>query len=634
MFRNRKILAALTIVALAGGAVGARSCIIQKSSAVEMEKKAGLALTFTPGTTMHYAVSWSGKQHGRLFADGAGAEQTHTATTVDMALAMDLYVESVKGDEAILRMTFPSVERHGLTALGTQVFPTKESATAALSGRAARLRIGADGIARDIAFQNGSPDMFMNVVQWIVAQSTLSLGPSAGVAEWDAGERGPFGRSDVHYAKKAGKDGTELERTRVRYLAFDAFASRDVSDVVVKKLEGRSSATLKDGLVQNMHSDESIRIDAKTGATELEGNVAFDMKLLSVNGGDVGSGHIAYGEPTKAGEAVIGDDMRNKLLEQRVEGMTKEQLLADVAQMGNGGVMPQHTKWLWRASGLLKKDPAAAKELTKLALAPGATDKSKALVLDLLASAGHPEAQTEMRNILASPELAKSGARPALLQRVSFLETPEAATVDQVWSSLREGKAKGSNDLVAASAHALAATSRAQAKNGDAAGARNTVRKLGAEIAGAKTKEEKAGVLSALGNASSEEVTEIAKPFATSEDPELREASADALRKVGTREAVDTLLALLADANPTVQSAALASLKDRELTAADWQRIAELVAAGRIPTNLDGAMLTLAANGLGQVRIVSQIVSTIAQRPDASKQTRARAMAMLAGVPS
>ena len=569
MFRNRKILAALTVVALAGGAIGARSCI-QKSSAVETEKKAALALTFVPGTTLHYTVAWSGTQHGRLFADGAGAEQTHIATTVDMALAMDLYVESVRGDEAILRMTFPGVERHGLTALGTQVFPTKESATAVLSGRAARLRIGADGSARDIAFQNGSPDMFMNVVQWIVAQSTLSLGPSAGVAAWDAAERGPFGRSDVRYTKKIGKDGAELERTRVRYVAFDAFASRDASDVVVKKLEGRSVATLKEGMVHDLHSDESIRIDAKTGATELEGNVAFDMKLVSVDRGNVGSGHIAYGEPTKAGEAVIGDDMRNKLLEQRVEGMTKEQLLADVAQMGNGGVMPQHTKWLWRASGLLKKDPAAAKELAKLALAPGATDKSRALVLDLLASAGHAEAQTEMRAILASPELAKSGARPALLQRVSFLETPEPATVDQVWSSLRDGKAKGSNDLVAASAHALAATSRAQAKNGDAAGARSTVRKLGAEIAGAKSKEEKTSVLSALGNASSEEVTEIAKPYATNEDPELREAAADALRKVPTREAVETLLGLLADGNPAVQGAALASLKDRELAASDW----------------------------------------------------------------
>lgn len=633
MFRNRKFLAALTIVALAGGAVGARSCI-QKSSAVETETKAGLALTFVPGTTLHYTVAWSGTQRGRLFADGAGAEQTHTATTVDMALAMDLYVESVKGDEAILRMTFPGVERHGLSALGTQVFPTKESATAVLSGRAARLRIGADGSARDVAFQNRSPDMFMNVVQWIVAQSTLSLGPSTGAAGWDASERGPFGRSDVRYTKKSGKDGAELERTRVRYVAFDAFASRDASDVVVKKLEGRTSATLKDGLVQAMHGDESIQIDAKTGATELEGNVAFDMKLVAVDRGNVGSGHIAYGEPTKAGEAVIGDDMRNKLLEQRVEGMTKEQLLADVATMGNGGVMPQHTKWLWRASGLLKKDPAAAKELAKLALAPGATDKSRALVLDLLASAGHAEAQTEMRAILASPELAKSGARPALLQRVSFLETPEPATVDQVWSSLREGKAKGSNDLVAASAHALAATSRAQAKNGDAAGARSTVRKLGAEIAGAKTKEEKASVLSALGNASSEEVTEIAKPYATNDDPELREAAADALRKVPTREAVETLLALLADGNATVQGAALASLKDRELTAGDWQRIAELVAAGRIPANLDGAMLTLAANGLGQVRVVSQIVATIAHRPDASKQTRARAMAMLASAPT
>lgn len=624
---KRRAAVALTILALAGGGLALRHHVTTAN--VEAPAADALALRFEPGTTLHYTVSWSGTQRGRLFAESAGAEQTHSTTKVDMALGMDLYVEDQAGDEATLRLSFSKVERHGLTALGAEVFSSREAAVDALVGRSARVRLGTDGIPRDVAFQEGSPDIFMNVVQWIVAQSAVSLGPSERAREWDATERGPFGASsEVHYARS----GAELTRSRVRYESFDAFAAENLSRITVKKLDGQSSVRLRDGLVDVVHISESLRIDAKSGGTELDGNVVFDLKLESVDRGDRVGAAVAYGAPAKAGEAVIGADMRAQLLSQRVDGMTREQLLSDLSTMGNGGVMPSHTKWLWRATGLLKKDPSIARELGKLARAPDATDKARALVLDLLASVGHGEAQAEMRTILASPVVAKSGARTSLLQRVSFLESPEPATVDAVWASLREGKQRGAPDLVAASAHSIASSSRAMAKNGDDAGARSMVRRLAAEIEQAHTTESKAAVLSALGNASSGEVTAIAKPYASSESVELREAAADAMRKIDTREATEMLLALLADPSVAVQGAALASLRDRSLIASDWERISELVASGRIPKALDGAMLNLATNYVGQVRVVAQIVAAIASRPDASNATRARAHAMLANV--
>jgi hypothetical protein len=619
---RRRAVVCLSLIAL-GGAGGLVYRNAQRARAASVESSAPVALRFTPGATLHYAVSWSGTQRGRLFGGTSESTETHATTTVDMALSMDLLVESATGDEATLVLSFPTVERHVLNTLSSEVFPTKEHALAALVGHHARVRLGSDGVPRDVAFEPGAPDLFVNTVQWIVAQSRVSL--SAGSA-WDAVERGPFGESDVHYARTA----LGLTRTRTKYISFDAFNSQDAS---VTKLDGRSAITVREGVLEQVQTKETVRVDARTGGADLDAHVEFDLRLREIGppGGAAGSA-VAFGAATPAGQPVIGDAMRAELLEKRVTGMTREQLLSDLSTMGNGGVMPSHTRWLWRATGWLQKDPALARELTKAALAPGSTDKMRALVLDMFASVGHAEAQAEMRAILTSPTMTKSGARPALLQRVSFLDAPEPATVAMVWDSFRDGKSRGSSDVMTASAHSLASASRKMSKNGDAAGGRRVFQALRAEVDAAPTNASKAQLLSAFSNAGDPEVASIAKPFASSEDSGLREAAASALRKTDTREATNLLLALAGDADASVQTTALASLSERKLTASDWGALSELVAAGRIGIDLDGDMLNLAASYLGQVPVVSQVVAGIGGRPYASSATRARAGAMLAAI--
>jgi HEAT repeat protein len=291
--------------------------------------------------------------------------------------------------------------------------------------------------------------------------------------------------------------------------------------------------------------------------------------------------------------------------------------------------MAAHTRFMWRATGLLRKEPKLAAELAKIALSAGANDKTRALVLDILASVGHGDAQAAMRTVLSSPALAKSGSRPVLLQRLSLLDAPEPATVDTLWDAYREGKQKNWGDLQYASAHALAAASGSASAQGDEHAAKQLVRRLSSEIGAAETPEAKSTMLSALANAKDPEAATVAKSYAKHESADMREAAADAVRNVGTKDANDMLIMLLADSNRQVQGAALASLAERTLNEGEWTRIAALITNGRVAVGLDGAVLNLASKYMGQFSQVTRVIAHVAAQEGASPATRARAQAML-----
>jgi hypothetical protein len=568
--------------------------------------------------TLHYDVAWSGSQKGRIAGDGALA-----TTTVDMALALDARVESASADEATLVLSFSRVDKHALHTLSADVFPTHEAAVAALVGPQARVRMGSNGTFRDVAFEPSVPDIFVNTLQWMIGQSGLSLD---GSGSWEATERGPFGESNVHYTQ----DGPNITRARTKYTRFDAFAN--TPDANVTKLDGKSVVTLRGGHIDSLETNESVDVAGANGQVELAAHVHFDVRFRGMEPASQALRPSAFGPATPAGQPVVGRETRAQLLEQRIAGMTRARLLSDVRLMGNSGTMPSHTEWLWRATGLLEQDPSLAKDLARLALSAEATDKARALILDLFASVGHAEAQAAMRAILTSPQMAKSPSRPGLIQRVSFLSAPEPATVKMVWDGFREAKVAGARDLMTASAHALASASRKLGSNGDDAAARRIVSDLRDEIASTSSTEARVGLLSALGNASGADIASIAKPFATGEDPDVREAAAGALRKTDTPEATALLLSLAADSDEAVQASAMASLRDRTLTAEHWSYLARLVEEGRVGPPLDGAVLNLAANYLGQIPAVTRVIARIGGRQDASASTRARANAMLASV--
>src|SRR5262249_5427249 len=154
---SRRRVAAFSLIVLAlGGAFAYRASRVENTTAASAPS-APLALRFTPGTVLKYRAAWSGEQRGRLFVGNAPSGDTHATTSVDMALKIDLAVESVRADEATLVLTVAGIEQHRLEVLGSELFPTREAATALLTGKRARVRVGNNGVVRDVEIERGAP---------------------------------------------------------------------------------------------------------------------------------------------------------------------------------------------------------------------------------------------------------------------------------------------------------------------------------------------------------------------------------------------------------------------------------------------------------------------------------------------
>ena len=93
-----------------------------------------------------------------------------------------------------------------------------------------------------------------------------------------------------------------------------------------------------------------------------------------------------------------GAGRRNALL-LRAAGLTGAQLVLDIRAHATMERLPDHNRWLWRATGLLKLEPALCSQLVTLFQDKTLGQETRALILDLLVGAGHATAQEAMRDI-------------------------------------------------------------------------------------------------------------------------------------------------------------------------------------------------------------------------------------------
>ena len=87
-FRRRLLGATAVLFALGAGLGAARGLRVNVAPATETSSP--LLLVFTPGTTLRYAVAWSGKQRGRLLRDAAhGGDDDLFTAMVDSFAELD-----------------------------------------------------------------------------------------------------------------------------------------------------------------------------------------------------------------------------------------------------------------------------------------------------------------------------------------------------------------------------------------------------------------------------------------------------------------------------------------------------------------------------------------------------------------
>jgi HEAT repeat protein len=305
--------------------------------------------------------------------------------------------------------------------------------------------------------------------------------------------------------------------------------------------------------------------------------------------------------------------------------MTSERLFTLLELHANGGVLPDHNHFLLQATGLLEQHPELCAKMVELFQRPSLDTRGRALVLDLLAGTGTPQAQAALVQALSTKEARGDASYHMLLSRLSLVSEP---TVDTVRFAERTyGATEG--DLHVSSAYVLGATAGALYRQEQSPEALAAVRRLASDLGEARTPSEQSHLLLGLGNAGVAEQTPLIARHAGSPSAEVRRAAAKALRKIQTPEAASTLLSLVSDAEAPVQAAAMDSLGRRPLDPSTLVRLRDVALAGGMKAENYHPLVSLVAPYLQTEPAVRDLLEFLLTQDVPDRQIRSRIRGLL-----
>lgn len=540
-----------------------------------------ILFSLAPGRVLTHRVTLDQRTEVSPFSKHGDAMRG--ATVLDVELRLEGLAED--GDGVLAALELARVHDAEITV---HDHPLLDSiARGALVGPRATVRVAPSGRVTGLHVPVGAPPMFTRVLQLVLAETQLTR--EDGVA-WSAEERTAAWQVSARYTREdidgdgAADGGREALITRTAALGTAAFpgALEPKNDV---RFDSVRSARIAAGVVRSLDGEEGLLVRDASGATLVEQRTTVDVTLvgdtLSQTSGQAPVlAHMVSVDPHVIARDV--DAAREQALSARIEGLSREELISTVAAALPTGSVPDHDRFLWRATGLLQKEPALVASLAPLFADPRASHEARGLVLDLLVGARHGTAQALLCQLLDSPLVEEDPRAGLLRQRLSFVRHPTAETLAFV-----RGKASGTD------ARALSFRDPARMSLGSMAGALARTDRGEEAVAAAQllvslhdaaaSAEEQRVIVRALGNAGIDGFDGPILAAARAPERDARASAASALRKMRSERSRDALLALATDSEPLVSRRALDALDERPFDPAVSAAVLTALTARRIP---------------------------------------------------
>jgi|GEM_PF-1311962 len=435
-----------------------------------------------------YALEWRHDGTARAFASGGEGDAEPQDIQAALLLRGELRV-SVAAEEAdgrvVLALTLPAVDHLAWRVMGTEV-PAEQAVARYFAGRTAWLTVEPDGTPGALRFADDTPRSFARVISPVVRQAFPRPAPSGEVDRWETLDDTGLGRATTRWET--------VERKGPR--TFVVTAARQASDYRQQSIvegakgdrligQGEGRFEVAGGRLERAEASEHLEV--------LDGAERLALAEVSVTLRYLRSEPVSAARPPArlVGVDALPSRARQDALDKRLRGMTFEQLAADLRQFGGGGVMPRHNAWLWRVTGWLERYPERTYEVAALFWDEDVGEPGQRLVLDLLASVGHAQAQASLRELLDDERVVARRDYVPNLQRLVMLSKPEAETAAMVD---RRYEARRGDDV----GRAAAVTLGAMAQRG-VAGADDIVRKLAVDLDGATDLDDERALVRALG---------------------------------------------------------------------------------------------------------------------------------------
>ncbi|MCC7384813.1 MAG: HEAT repeat domain-containing protein [Deltaproteobacteria bacterium] len=575
----------------------------------EDERARGSALRhrYPAGARYRYALRFREDLTVRLLPGVDPGAPLTTSLDLGAELTLSSYGE-IENQRYRLGVRLTALDPRVFRMGDAELFRSPEDVETALFDREALVDLTERGEIVGLRFPEEPSPTFERVLQLLISELQVRV---ADEPTWSALESTHQGQAESRYRRTtAGGDlEVQLERTRPRYATLRAIRVRPKEPAPAQTLAARAEIRFaRAGHLVELRAQERLSVERDRAGSVLSSSSTTTVELLAIESFDGAPPDLdAYGTPRALAEIHPTEGAGESALIQRVEGMTKEQMLADLRQHGFGGRMPDHERWLWRVSGLLRLHPELCADLLAFFADPALGDLGRQLILDLLVGAGHAEAQAALRSALVSDAAKQDRHYSMLYQRLSLVKHPTDETLAFVEEQYRSQSGPGRKS----EAYALGAAAGHRFLSSEPGPGKAIADRLLSDLTAARDPKTQATLLGALGNAGIPEHTPVLARFAAAKDASVRLEVAASLRKLDDPLARSTLIALAQDPQGTVQIRAVRALAEQPLGPGDVLALRDAVEARALREETYPSLVTLLQPYLERDAIVAEILRLI-----------------------
>ncbi len=482
----------------------------------------------------------------------AQAVRLGTGEPLEGRLALAGTLQISRPDAGHLRLRLVDLSTHTLTLLGGEVLaePTILTQTEAVA------ELNPDATVAAVSLPPDAPAAARHVYALLAGDLQWASGASAREATGRGVARAVYRRT-----------AEQEERVRTGYEPLVAVPPIPGQTV---ELDAVHTAHIDDRGLVSLEGSERLEVTAPDATRRLDLSASLHLRRRTHDTATA-TPALAGWHRTVPGDARLHPDAERRGLEQLADGLTFGRVADDLFAFGAGGRMPDHNRWLARAHALLKLHPGRALELLPVFLDPTLSAGARSILADLWASVGHGPAQSALRQALEDPAIRDERAFPLWLQRLSFVDAPEAKTVGLLERASAEPGPTGH-----AATYALGAAADNLRRSGRPEAADALAERLRTDLRAADDDHRRAALLHALGNAHDVEALPIVRSFADADASAVRAAAATAARDLGPGG--QRLLAdLAADDDAQVQRAAVGGMEPSD---ANRDRVQNLASDG------------------------------------------------------
>ncbi|HWB79674.1 MAG TPA: HEAT repeat domain-containing protein [Nannocystaceae bacterium] len=555
---------------------------------------------FSAGEVLVYRFDW----RVDATATDTAVMPTSVALGAAIGLAGELTVRVVEADtdSAMLAVALRRLDRHEIRLMDANVLAD----AAPLLDREVFVDVGADGDLRRILFDRDSSSVLRHVMGGLLAHIDLRVAPARTDA-WQAVVPAGNGLAEVDYRN----DADALHRALHRYARLDAFAPGLVEPAV----EGESTIRHDDrALPLRIDSTELLVIASGSDDPLFDSRTRFSLERVRIEQGEAGGLPAPELLVERDPLAPPDTDEAERELAKRYAGALDVDGVELVVDGVANGLLP-HRGFMVEATGLLRGWPQQADALAPMFA--GTDDRhARSLVVDMLASAGTPEAQRVLIDLLGDASLRSDPSYPAWLQRLAFLRAPLPEVAGVLLEAHDDARARELPRVRASSLYPLGSIAAALVDD-DPLLAELAHQRLLDELDGAGDDDElRVAALAGLGNEARGDALELVLAHVDASDAAVRIQAASSLRGFDDERAAATLFEQLADPDAGVGTTALAALARHRNGAADSQRLAEAARSAQHHPELAGPLIGALARRLADGPAVRDALVALRERAD------------------